>query len=73
MGADSRQPMWEPAIRLPLAEFAYHFSNDLNNQPANRESESRQPSTESQQLVGERLTHYSSILPFITQSNDWNP
>lgn len=47
MGADSRQPMWEPVIRLPLAEFAYHFSNDLNNQPANRESESRQPKASS--------------------------
>ena len=34
---------------------------------------SRKPGANSQQLVGERLTHYSSILPFITQSNDWNP
>ncbi len=37
------------------------------------EADSRQPEANSQQLVGEHLTHYSSILPFITQSNDWNP
>lgn len=40
-GAVSGQSMWEPAVSLPLSEFAYYFfSNDLNNQLANRESES---------------------------------
>lgn len=38
-GAVSGQSMWEPAVSLPLSEFAYYFfSNDLNNQLANRES-----------------------------------
>ena len=41
-GVVSGQPMWEPAVRLPLTAFRIcllFFSNDLNNQLANRESE----------------------------------
>lgn len=41
-GAVSGQSMWEPAVRLPLTAFRIcllFFSNDLNNQLANRESE----------------------------------
>lgn len=40
-GAVSGQPMWEPAVRYPLTAFRIcllFFSNDLNNQLANRES-----------------------------------
>lgn len=37
--ADSRCRNQLSAYRLPLSEFAYYFfSNDLNNQLANRES-----------------------------------
>jgi hypothetical protein len=37
------------------------------------EADSRKPAADSQQPIADSRSHGSSILPFITQSNDWNP